>query len=530
MTEAQERHPFLLSTAIPNRRQRRLAVGIVAALIAAMLLVAPFAHVGLPGTEILIPGYAAAAFLIELLTAAFLFALFSVDRSRAVLLLGTGYLFSGLLVIPWALTFPGVFTPLGLGADMQVTAVIAAGRRLGFAVCILAYALTKDRKPRDRIRGSLGRVIMGRAALVAGVALTLVLAVALRAEDLPAFMLDARQVAPFWHYIPVASAVLYLASLAALWARLRSTLDLWLMVVLGTLLIEIILISYLGGGTRLSTGWWAGRVFGLASASLVLFVLLSETTTLQIRLARSVRSERLARESRLTAMEALSASIAHEINQPLASMITNASAGLRWLDNDIPRVGEARSALERVVRDGHRARDVVDGIRNLFKKDSRERVPVDMNRLIVRVLRRIEEETHLGRVSIEADLEVGALPVTANPMQMEQVVSNLVANAVDALSTVTDRSRIVRVTSRSLEGEVLVTVEDTGPGIDSIVRHRIFDPFFSTKPEGMGMGLMFSRSIIEDHGGRLWMSDNVPYGAVFHLTLPSNPPLSGSDR
>jgi C4-dicarboxylate-specific signal transduction histidine kinase len=266
----------------------------------------------------------------------------------------------------------------------------------------------------------------------------------------------------------------------------------------------------------------------------VLLVLLSETTNLQIRLARSIRSERLARESRLTAMEALSASIAHEINQPLASMITNANAGLRWLDNDVPRVSEARSALGRVVRDGHRARDVVDGIRNLFKKNTRERVPLDMNRLIERVLRRIEEETHLGRVSIAVDLEAGALPVTANPMQMEQVVSNLVANAIDALSSVTDRARIVRVTSRSLEGEVLIMVEDTGPGIASDIRHRIFDPFFSTKPEGMGMGLMFSRSIIEDHGGRLWVSDNIPYGAVFHLTLPSNTPpatsRSGSGR
>lgn len=534
MTEAQDRHPFLLSTARPSHRQRRLAAAVLAALIAAMLVVAPFAHHRLSGTEILIPAYAAAVFLVELLTATLLFALFSVDRSRSVLLLGTGYLFSGLLVIPWALTFPGVFTALGLHPDLQVTAAIAAIRRLGFAVFVLGYALSKDRKPRERIRGSLGKVIMGRTALVAGVVSALVVAAFLRADVLPPFMRDAREVAPLWHYVPAASAALYLAGLAALRTRMRSTLDLWLIVVLGTLLIEIILISYLGGGTRLSVGWWAGRVFGLASTSLVLLVLLSETTTLQVRLARSVRSERLARESRLTAMEALSASVAHEINQPLASMITNASAGLRWLDNDVPRFGEARSALERVVRDGHRARDVVDGVRNLFKKNNRERVPLDMNRLIARVLHRIEEETQLGRVSLKIDLEVGPLPVTANPMQMEQVVSNLMANAVDALSSVTERSRIIRVMSRSLEGEILVTVEDTGPGIAPGDRHRIFDPFFSTKPEGMGMGLMFSRSIVEDHGGRLWVSDNAPYGAVFHLTLPSSilPGMThpGSDR
>jgi signal transduction histidine kinase len=105
-------------------------------------------------------------------------------------------------------------------------------------------------------------------------------------------------------------------------------------------------------------------------------------------------------------------------------------------------------------------------------------------------------------------------------MQMEQVILNLIANAVDALSSVTDRSRIIKVRSRLGEGEVLVTVEDTGPGIAPDLRHRIFDPFFSTKPDGMGMGLMFSRSIVEDHGGRLWLADNIPHGAVFHLTLP----------
>ncbi|MBM6594235.1 ATP-binding protein [Microvirga pudoricolor] len=528
MTDATGRHPFLLTTAAPNRRQRRLAWGILAALACALLVAAPFARLILPGTEIVIPAYAAAAFLVEILTSALLFALFSVDRSRSVLLLATGYLLSGLLVLPWALTFPGVFTPLGLDPDIQVTPLIAAVRRLGFAGIILAYALAKKGRPGDRIRGPVGRVIAGRVALVLAGAAGIVLLAVLGAGRLPAFMQDARNVTPLWSVVPAASVALYSAGLAALWTRSRSTLDLWLMVVLGTLLIEILLISYLGGATRLSVGWWAGRFFGLASASVVLLVLLSETTTLLARLARSVRSERLARESRLTAMEALSASIAHEINQPLASMVTSASAGLRWLDKDVPRVGEARSALERVVRDGHRARDTVDGIRNLFRTDTRERVPVDLNRLIEGIVRRSEEETRLGQVSIETRLQQSPLPVTANPLQMEQVVSNLVANAVDALSTVTDRPRIVRVTTRSQGGSALVTVEDTGPGIAADIRDRIFDPFFSTKPEGMGMGLMFSRSIVEDHGGRLWASDNRPSGAVFHFTLPSGP-ASGAE-
>ncbi|MET0743698.1 MAG: ATP-binding protein [Microvirga sp.] len=520
MTQAQGRHPFLLSTAAPNPRQWRMAISVLTGLMAALLLAAPFARLNLPGTEILIPAYAAAAFLVELLTAALLFALFSVDRSRAVLFLGCGYLFSGLLALPWALTFPGVFASLGMEANLQVTPVIAAARRLGFALCILAYAFSKDREPGRAIERVPGRVIADHVALVSAAAALLSLAVLLGTDHLPPFMRDTRDVAPLWSFIPAASVTLYLAGIARLSTRRRSTLDLWLIVVLGTLLIEIVLISYLGGATRLSVGWWAGRCYALTSASVVLLVLLSETVTLQARLDRSVRSEHRARESRLTAMEALSASIAHEINQPLASMVTNASAGVRWLDKDIPRVEEARSALERVVRDGHRAREVVDSIRNLFKKDARERVPLDLNQLIKTVLRQCRTESRFGQISIEDGLGETPLLVTANPLQLQQVVSNLVANAIDAMDSITSRRRILRVRSRLREGEVVVSVEDTGLGIMPEARDRIFDPFFSTKPEGMGMGLMFSRSIIEDHGGRLWADDNAPHGAVFHFMLP----------
>lgn len=529
MIERQDRYPFLLSTEPPSRRERRLAIGMLGALVVVPLVAAPFAQLRPPGTEIFVPAYAASAFLVETLTAALLFAIFSIDRSRSLLALAAGYLFSGLLVIPWALTFPGVFSALGSDANLQVTSVIAAMRRLGFPLFVLAYALIRDREPSYyRNRKSIGSFIAGQIIVVAAATTGLASIALLLAEYLPVFMLDERDVAPLWHYVPAAAVALYLAGLASIWLRRRSVLDLWLMVVLGTLLIEILLISYLGRATRLSVGWWMGRLLGLVSASVVLLVLLSETMVLQTRLARSIRSERLARESRLTAMEALSASIAHEINQPLGSMVTNASAGLRWLDNDVPRVDEARSALRRVVRDGHRARDVIDGIRNLFRKDSRERVPIDLNRIIGSVMRRSEEETRFGRISLEADLE-GPLPVIVNAVQMEQVVSNLVANSVDAVSSVTDRPRVVRVASRRQDGDVVVMVEDTGPGIAPDIRHRIFDPFFSTKPEGMGMGLMFSRSIIENHGGRLWMSDNRPHGAIFHLTLPYHAPSDTTD-
>jgi signal transduction histidine kinase len=526
MTERHDGYPFLLSTAPPDRTQMRLAGGVLATLVVALVIAAPFARIRPVGFEILLPAYAAAAFLIELLTAALLIALFSVQNSRAVLTLSAGYLFSGLLVIPWVITLPDVSTAFGIDGGIQSTATISAVRRLSFPLFVIAYALMKDqdasaRKP----QGSIRTTIIGEVALIVGLASGVAWFAIAQADALPTFMKDARSVAPLWRYIPAAAVCLYLIGLACLWIRRRSTLDLWLMVVLCTLLIELVMLAYLTGGTRLNIAWWAGRLYGLASASMVLLVLLSETMTLQARLARSVHSERLARESRLTAMEALSASVAHEINQPLTSIVTNASAGLRWLDNKVPRTKEARAALERVVRDGHRARDVVDGIRKLFRKDAQERVPLDLNRLIEGVLQRSRDEARFGRVSIAADLDGKLPPATGNPLQLQQVVSNLVANAVEAMGAVTDRPRVVRVTSEHRnEGGILVSVEDSGPGISPTCKGRIFEPFFSTKPDGMGMGLMFSRAIIENHGGKLWATDNVPHGAVFHFTLP------GSDK
>jgi C4-dicarboxylate-specific signal transduction histidine kinase len=156
----------------------------------------------------------------------------------------------------------------------------------------------------------------------------------------------------------------------------------------------------------------------------------------------------------------------------------------------------------------------------LFKKDARERVPLDLNHLIREAMRQAKAESRVGRVSIESDLGEAPLTVTANPLQLQQVIANLIANAIDAMGSVSNRRRILRIKSGMQEGVVLVSVEDTGSGIMPEARDRIFDPFFSTKPEGMGMGLMFSRSIIEDHGGRLWATDSTPHGAVFHFTLP----------
>jgi C4-dicarboxylate-specific signal transduction histidine kinase len=300
-------------------------------------------------------------------------------------------------------------------------------------------------------------------------------------------------------------------------------LDLWLLVVLLTVVIETVLLAYVSSGSRFSLGWWAGRAFGLASSSIVLLVLLAETVNLYARLARSLVAERRTREARLSTLEALSASIAHEVNQPLGSMVTNADAALRWLDKPSPDLVETRLALGRIANDGHRAAKVIESVRMTFKKQPQERVALDLNNLIGQILKRFLNEAALERVTVQTDFDPDLPAVTGEAVQLQQVIANLVANAIDAMSSVTDRPRRLRlVTGPGGPGSVLVSVEDSGDGLSGDIKRRVFEPFFTTKPDGMGMGLLFCRSIVERPGGRLWADDNPAGGAIFCFTLPAD--------
>jgi signal transduction histidine kinase len=508
---------FLVSTVSPSREQVRLAAWVLLVLFLALVVTVPFARVPLDNTEVLLPAYATAVLMSELITSALLFVLFSIQRSRALLVLAVGYLFTALMIVPWVLTFPGVFGTSGLlDAGLQGTAFIAAIRRMGFPLFVLAYAALTVA---GDMRGPVHRVIMGSVAAVAAGVCGLTWLSVVGDAVLPQLMADSSRVSEVWRYVPASASVLCLAALALLWFRRRSVLDLWLMVVLCVWLIETFLLGYISAG-RFSVGWWAGRIYGLASSSTVLLVLLSETTALYARLARSISAERRIREARLTTMEVLSASIAHEVNQPLASMVTHADAGLRWLERESPDLGEAKAALKSIVNDGHRAARIIESVRMVFRKGAQDRTPLNINEIIHEVLGHTRSEVRLNRVSIRIDLD-GNLPlITGNPVQLSQVVSNLVTNAVDAMSSVTDRARVLRIRSKLHEPDsIMVSVEDAGIGLDAEHKDRIFEPFFTTKSHGLGMGLMICQSIIEAHGGRLWMMNNVSQGATFHFTL-----------
>src|SRR5215467_8358470 len=238
-----------------------------------------------------------------------------------------------------------------------------------------------------------------------------------------------------------------------------------------------------------------------------------------LRLARL----ELARVMRRMAMGETAASIAHEITQPLAAITANGNAALRWLEHTTPNLDEARAALKGIVADSYWTSEVIKGIRSLFKMDVQAKAPQDINDLIREVLALVHGEVENHRVSVRAELFDGLPHILANHVLLRQVIMNLIVNAVDAMSTVLNRPRVLGVKTGLHEPNyLLISVEDSGIGINPRNINRIFEPFFTTKSHGMGIGLSICRSIIENHDGRLSVSPGQPYGSIFQVLLPTS--------
>jgi signal transduction histidine kinase len=229
----------------------------------------------------------------------------------------------------------------------------------------------------------------------------------------------------------------------------------------------------------------------------------------------------LAHVNRVTTMGELTASIAHEVNQPLAGVVANAEAGLRWLDHEPPDLAAARRSLEWIIDDGNRASEVMRRIRALANKTDIEKAPLDVNDVIKEVIALMRSELIRHRVLLRMEFTPALPMVLADRVQLQQVIINLVINGIEAMQSVTDRPRELVIRSGQDEiHQVLVSVTDWGVGIKAENADRVFNAFFTTKASGMGMGLSICRSIMEAHGGRLWVTANVPHGATFQLTLP----------
>jgi C4-dicarboxylate-specific signal transduction histidine kinase len=219
-------------------------------------------------------------------------------------------------------------------------------------------------------------------------------------------------------------------------------------------------------------------------------------------------------------MGELAASIAHEINQPLSAIVNNGSACLRWLAGDSPNLAEAREAAQDIIREGSRAGEVITRIRAFLQKTETKKAPMDINQTIRDVVILMRNEAEGKGVALQMELATDQPVVLGDRVQLQQVILNLVMNGVEAMTSVTDRERQLRIQSCQHETDkVLIAVQDSGVGIDPESLEKIFDAFYTTKAQGMGMGLAISRSIVEDHGGQLWAQPNDGHGTTLQFTL-----------
>ena len=527
------REPQVLANIPPSMGQRRTARILVLALLAILIATWPFATVKLPEIGAFVPSLAAALFVSDSVTAALLFGQFSILRQRSLLIIANGYFFSALIVIAHALAFPGAFSQSGLfGAGLQSAVWLYWLWHSGLPLAILGYALLKSTDP--AIDDRWARIAI-RSSVAGTIALVVVMFwfVTQHHDYLPVTFIDIRPLSLFRRVIGGATIlVLGGIALCLLWARRRTLLDEWLMVALWALLIEVALASVLSGD-RWTLSWYAGRFYQLVTATVVMIVLLVETTKLytevartntlleneRLLLQRAVQAQRREREARMVTGDAVAAAIAHEVKQPLSAMITRAEAGLRFLKRSTPDIDEGKAAFTQIVADGQRAGAVTESIRALFRKGDQNRVSLDLNGLVEESLAALREELVTHRIEVIANLDESLPTVTGDRVQLQQVLVNLITNAIDSMAKV-EGSRVLAVQSAiANDGDVRISVADTGAGVASQDTVRIFTPLFTTKSGGMGMGLAICRSIIEAHQGRLWVSPNTPCGAIFQISI-----------
>ena len=516
---------FILSSLPPSAAQKRLAlVVLLGILVVVVIVTGPLSHLRTSAVPAVLPIYVTTMITTDSITAVLLFTQFAILRSRAILVIAIGYAFAALVLIPYLLTFPGVFGPRGVIDGPLSTAWFFILWRTGFPVFVTGYALLKDADAgKADWRRAVGPTVVMSVALAAG------LVVAAMLVDLSAKLywpntvferLSASTLYPFY----VGGPVLAMSSLAVivLWLRRSSMLDLWLMVVMCLFAMEVPL-SFWPNPTRFSISWYTFRGIGIVASSLILVVLLYEITTLYVRLLRAINAQRREREARLVTGDAVAAAIAHEVRQPLSAIVTTAGAGLRFLDRATPALEKAIESFRRIAADGHRADDVIESVRATFKNSVRERMPLDVNGIIREALAFEHADLRRHKILVQTAPTVPLPHVHGDRVQLQQVLLNLIANAIHAMAA-KDEPRVLSVRSEAHEGGgVLVSVADTGRGIDPHDVHRIFNPLFTTKPDGMGMGLAICRSIIEAHDGRLWVTPNRPQGAVFQFTVSAAP-------
>ena len=516
----------------PDRRQIRLSLAIVGLLCTALLLILPERGLRLGEVTAFIPTMDAIMFVGELITATLLFAQAAVFRSRALTILGAGYLYTGLLLVPHALTFPGAFAPNGLlGAGVNTVSWIAFFRRGAVPIAVMLYVHLRRtdsaaQPGMERPAQSVTGTVVAAVALAGAVTLLTTSGHNL----LPQIYLNRSEV--IYTFAAGCEAVLFallIGAMIILFRNRRSVLDMWLLVALSGWLVQSLLILTLHG--RFSAGWYGLYAIMLFSHLVVLLALIAESNRLYARLALSTSAWNREREARLMSIDALAAAISHEVGQPLAAVGIHANAGLSWLTREPPDVDRAIKSLDATIDAGRHTTEVIKSIRAMFAKRPGARTEFCLNDLVRATASMLGRELDGEKVSVQLVLDDTLPPILADRVQMQRVLVNLFTNAIESLGATRGRPRRIAIRSTWQDGhDVLLEVSDNGVGIEPEEMAHIFEAFFTTKATGTGMGLSLCRIIVEAHGGRLWASPSDEQGATFHLLLPGGGPPAAAAK
>jgi signal transduction histidine kinase len=515
--------PALIASIPASAEQRRVALGVVIFLSVVFAVVIPFAPLQVGRIDPFIPVVQSIICVTDLITAVLLFAQYSIRPQRALLALASGYICSGLFAFLQTLEFPGAYSATGLlGGGPSGAAWLFNFWRITFALAVITYALLKDATdtPSQLIKNEPSRAIVITIACALAVTAGLTWLGTAGGKNLPSLLIDTTRQASLNQYLAGALWLLNAVALVLLLARMRSILDVWLAV---TVLISLpdFSLAFFYQNLRFSLGWYMARSYTLIGSCIVLIVLLVETTMLYVRLAGAITLQGRERAHRVMSVDEATAAIAHEINQPLGAMSLNCDAALECLKTTPIDLEELRSCLTDVKNENSRASEIVAGVRALFKTTARHRTMIDVNRLVRDVLRMVENDLRVHGVSVSTEFQVDVPQVRADPIQLQQVILNLVKNAIDAIAIGPTTINAIRlITTYDGKKVVSLSVQDSGPGIPTENETQIFDPFFTTKPSGTGLGLSISRRIIEDHGGNLRLTETGSKGCIFEIALP----------
>lgn len=518
----EQEFPLIIANLPATGQQKAIAISVAVLLIVTAAIIAPFASIQLGRLDAFIPVLQTSLSLADLITAALLFAQYSIQPQRAFLALASGYMCSGSFAFLQTLAFPGGYAPDGLiGDGPNSPAWIYVLWHTTFPAAILIYALSKDTVRTDRLpRGSTtANIVFSIAATLTTIAV-LTWIVTTKTEYIPSFYTsDVRLQTRFGNQVNLALLLWSATALAVLLLRRRTILDLWLMVTLLACMPNF-LVAMFGSSVRFTVGWYAARCFVLVSSCTLLSVLLIETMFLYSRLASAITLQRRERANRLLSVGAVMGAIAHELKSPLGAIALNADTAISQLRSTPLELRELENILEDIEADSHRAAAAISSIREMTTKTSHPSALTSAEDAGQLALRLLKHDLQINEVSVTTEFQGNLPDVELDGMELQQILLNLIRNAIDAMSSSPPEARRLRLKT-SFDGRsiVLVSVQDSGPGIPAEDRERIFDPFYTTKHDGMGLGLAISSALAARHGGKLRLVKSDADGSIFELEV-----------